>query len=89
MSREAFEEAYGYVPSLRLDGLSSLYIYGTMGYGKSYILAALACLLYRQGKRVVFIPDCRAMLINPLLYIKCALLCTFANPSLEEEREWI
>lgn len=89
MGREEFKKAYNYVSSLKLDGLSNLYIHGTMGYGKSYILAALACLLYRQGKRVVFIPDCRAMLIEPLVYIKCALLCTFANPSLKEEREWI
>jgi len=89
MGREKFQEAYNKVSSLTLTGLSSLYIYGTMGYGKSYILAALTCLLYRQGKRVVFIPDCRAMLANPLVYIKCALLCAFANPSLKEERQQI
>jgi hypothetical protein len=89
MGRERFQEVYDKVSSLTLTGLSSLYIYGTMGYGKSYILAALTCLLYRQGKRVVFIPDCRAMLANPLIYIKCALLCTFANPSLKEERQRI
>jgi hypothetical protein len=60
-----------------------------MGYGKSHILAALTCLLYRQGKRVLFVPDCRAMLANPLIYIRYALLCTFAIPSLKEERQRI
>ena len=42
----------------------AIYVYGTRGYGKSRIVAALACLLVRNNQRVVYIPDCRAMLSN-------------------------
>lgn len=90
MGREAFQRVDKQVSSLKLgDGYTRLYIEGTMGYGKSHILAALACMLYRQGKRVVFIPDCRAMLRDPLPYIKSALLCAFADPLLVEKRNQI
>lgn len=53
------------------------YIYGTMGYGKSHILAAMTCYLIRTGKYVVYLPDCRAFTYDPLKYIKSALLLTF------------
>ena len=66
-----------------------LYIQGTMGFGKSYVLAALTCLLYRQKKLLVFIPDARALMLRPVPYVKSALLCTFADPSFEEERKQI
>jgi len=49
-----------------------------MGYGKSHILAAFTCMLYRQGKRVVFL-SLTAVLRNPVLYIRSALLCAFAG----------
>jgi hypothetical protein len=40
-------------------------LHGTLGAGKSLMLAALACLLMRQGWRVVYIPDCARMLAQP------------------------
>jgi len=71
---------------------TSLYTYGTMGYGKSYTLSVLACLLYRQGERVVFIPDCRAMIVYPLtrmymIRVKSAFLCSFADPLQKKRRD--
>jgi hypothetical protein len=51
-------------------------VYGTDGYGKFHILAALACLLVRQKETVVYLPDCRAMLREPLEYLRNAL-CGF------------
>lgn len=90
MGRESFRKVHEVVSSLRPEGGSvRLYIQGSMGFGKSYILAALACLLYRQKKLVVFIPDARALLPDPVPYIKSALLCTFADPSFEKERKRI
>jgi len=90
MGREVFQEVYDKAHLLKLRSeYTKLYIHGTMGYGKSYILAALACLLYREGKQVVFIPDCRALLGQSIPYIKSALLCTFADPSLEKQRDRI
>ncbi|KIM82083.1 hypothetical protein PILCRDRAFT_484362 [Piloderma croceum F 1598] len=61
----------------------AIYIYGTGGYGRSHILAALACLLVRNHQRVVYIPDCRAMLSRPLVYLRNAFLFAFADPQSE------
>ena len=38
---------------------------------------------------MVFIPDCRALLGEPIPYIKSALSCAFAGPSLDRQRERI
>jgi len=67
----------------------AIYIYGTRGYGKSHILAALACLLVRTKERVVYLPDCRAMLQEPLGYLRKALLFAFADSSSSDYREHI
>ncbi|KIM41718.1 hypothetical protein M413DRAFT_27310 [Hebeloma cylindrosporum] len=59
------------------------YIYGSKGCGKTYLILALACLLVRHGHRVVYLPDCRAMLRapGPFVYLRNALLFTFADPA--------
>jgi energy-coupling factor transporter ATP-binding protein EcfA2 len=67
----------------------AIYVYGTNGYGKSHILAALACLLIRKKEKVVYLPDCRAMLQEPLEYLRNALLFAFANSSFSDHRDWI
>jgi hypothetical protein len=67
----------------------AIYVYGTRGYGKSHILAALACLLVRKKERIVYLPDCRAMLQEPLEYLRNALLFTFADSSSIDYRERI
>jgi len=88
MGRECFSqvwEAYGIVKHNSRQH-QAIYLYGSKGGGKSYILAALACLLVRTGTPVVYIPDCRAMLLDPLNYLKMAILFAFVNskPSCEE-----
>lgn len=45
----------------------------------SHILAALACLLVRRGTQVVYLPDCRAWLFDPLRYLQNALVFAFVN----------
>jgi hypothetical protein len=57
----------------------AIYVYGTMGYGKSHILAALACLLIRRGHRVLYFPDCRAACASWLGYLQRALLFAFRD----------
>ena len=90
MGREEFRRVHTTVSSLKIGGGGTrLYMQGTMGFGKSHILAALTCLLYRQGKVVVFIPDVRALFLAPLPYMQSALLCTFADPLFKEERKRI
>jgi hypothetical protein len=71
-----------------LDGLrrmrkscdwTTLWIYGTKGYGKSHLLAALVCYLTTQEERVVYIPDCREFAKRPVAYIQEAMLFTWAD----------
>ncbi|KAA8898507.1 hypothetical protein FN846DRAFT_910036 [Sphaerosporella brunnea] len=79
MGRIKFREVYEAVSKLKI-GIShqSYSLQGSLGYGKSHILAALACLLLRQGKLVVYLPDCRTMAQDYVKYLKTALMFTFA-----------
>lgn len=43
------------------------------------MLAALACLLAKEGRRVVYLPDYRGLLRNPFWYLCSALKLAFAN----------
>jgi hypothetical protein len=81
--RAPFAAVWKRVEELGVGGCPNLYLFGTMGFGKSYILAALACLLMRTGKRVVYLPDC-GVLLHPgsrTRYLKQALLRAFSDPS--------
>ena len=55
-----------------------------MGYGKSYLLAAMVCRITSHvagSIPVVYIPDCGECLKDPVNYIRAALLFTWANDS--------
>ena len=79
MGREKFEELLAEVNKLEYHVNVKLFFYGSIGYGKSYMLAALACLLIQQGRRVVYLPDCRILIENMLEYVKASLLLTFGD----------
>ena len=79
MGREKFAEVLAEIGALGPYKYRALYVYGTIGYGKSHILAAMTCLLLQQGKRVVYLPDCRAMAADFLEYIKSGLLLAFGD----------
>ena len=87
MGREEFARILSEIETLNYErGFSLMYIYGTIGYGKSHILAAMACYLLQKGFRVVYLPDCRILIADPLTYIKSALLLTFGDcPTIQEE----
>jgi hypothetical protein len=89
MGRTAFFKVMDIVKELKIGGFSRFYIQGTMGYGKSHILAVLAGLLSRAGKRVVYLPDCRELVVNPMRYMRTALLCAFADPHSSDVRDEI
>lgn len=90
IGREQFGRVWDNAMSLlQLTGRTRLSLSGTMGYGKSHILAALACLLARSGHHVVFLPDAREMLANKFSYLQTALLCAFTDPSLSSIRAGI
>jgi len=59
-----------------LKGFETLYLYGTSGSGKSHLLAALVYHLIREGKRVLYIPHCYDLMMNPLRTMRKA--CQFA-----------
>jgi hypothetical protein len=62
-----------------------VWLYGTQGYGKSHLLAVLACYLAAQDERVVYIPDCREWLRNPIGGIKKAMLFVWADEITAQE----
>jgi hypothetical protein len=62
-----------------------VWLYGTQGYGKSHLLAALVCYLTAQDERVVYIPDCRECLRNPVRYFKRAMLFAWADDTTTQE----
>jgi hypothetical protein len=64
---------------------STVWLYGTQGYGKSHLLAVLVCYLAAQDERVVYIPDCREWLRNPVRYIKKAMLFAWADDITTQE----
>jgi hypothetical protein len=80
MDREGFLKVWNAVQETRKPiGHRRIYIHGMIGYGKSHILAALACSLAHEGCHLVFLPECREMLQSPVTYLKTALLCGFAD----------
>jgi len=90
MGRESFAEVWKLIDSFKvMESYIRLHINGTIGYGKSHILAVVAGLLSRTGKRTVYIPDCARLVQNPMIYMQCALLCAFADPSSSDVRATI
>ncbi|RUS25481.1 hypothetical protein BC938DRAFT_472101, partial [Jimgerdemannia flammicorona] len=80
MGREEFAQVLREIENLKGGGgYIKLFTFGSIGYGKSDILAAMVCLLLQQGKRVVFLPDCRAMARFFPEYLQSALLLTFVD----------
>ena len=82
--RSKFRELYEAAHSMNCDQNPRYFFHGTLGAGKSHLLAALACLLMREGKIVVYVPDCSELLGNPLEYFRTAL--EFAYDSRERVR---
>jgi hypothetical protein len=68
------------------DIYSTLWLYGTQGYGKSHLLAALVCYLAAQDERVVYISDCRALLQDPVEYFQAAMLFAWADDIAIQEK---
>ncbi|KAJ7037510.1 hypothetical protein C8F04DRAFT_413787 [Mycena alexandri] len=87
MGREVFPLLVDAVASLTTDGTgsSAAFLEGPIGVGKSHLLAALALLLRRQGKVVVYIPHCGDLLQSPVHYMAAALLCAFPGTGPEDK----
>ena len=72
--REVFREAYDDRALDARRGRSMYYLHGALGYGKSYILAALAVLLIRKAYKIVCLSDCRQLVRGFYWYFKKALV---------------
>ena len=84
IQRVKFQELLDGVRESIAKPYAGLWLYGTTGYGKSHLLAALVCYLVATGFRVVYIPDCRACLLNPFEYVRDAMsLCWAGSPALQ------
>jgi hypothetical protein len=80
MGREKFTELLNNLQNERWGyDRTALWVYGTKGYGKSHLLAALAYYLSAKKERVVYIPDCRECLKEPISYFQAALLFAWAD----------
>src|SRR6266480_2370546 len=74
VGREIFTKLLNEVQKPWLPNRSSLWVYGTRGYGKSHLLAALVYYLSPTEKKIVYIPDCRQCLVGPIPYVRAAML---------------
>ncbi|KAA8894195.1 hypothetical protein FN846DRAFT_913170 [Sphaerosporella brunnea] len=80
MGRSKFLEIYNEVVSVKKRFTNTIYsLQGIVGYEKSYIMAALAILLMRQGKRVIYIPHCGILAKDLRRNIKSAFLLSYAD----------
>ena len=79
MAREKFKELLQAVDELLESTGVDLLFYGTIGYGKSHLLAALVCYLFSTGSQVIYIPDCQQCLRNPVEYVRTAMLLAWVG----------
>lgn len=64
---------------MKAEGRGLLYLHGTLGAGKSHVVAALVCYLVRNKHRVVFLADCRPLAKALVRGIKSALYLAFTD----------
>ena len=65
---------------------SDVTLYGTKGYGKSYLLAALVCYWAAGDRKVVYIPDCQYFIENPVKYMISAMLFAWADDKSQQQK---
>lgn len=79
MGRRIFAEVYQTVSSMSWRTGTGYCVQGSLGSGKSHILAALACLLIKEGKKVVYLPDARVLARMMVVYTRAALQLTYSD----------
>ena len=86
MGREKFRTLVHEVECLYKDNSKTrLIVYGTRGYGKSHLLAALVCLLAAGKTHVVYVPDCRELMKRQVRYMKAAMLFAWAGDTSKQQ----
>jgi NACHT domain len=80
VGRTKFKELLQELKKVReSDVYSTVWLYGTQGYGKSHLLAALVCYLAAQDERVVYISGCQALFNYPVKYLRATMLFAWAD----------
>jgi hypothetical protein len=80
IGREIFRRLVKAVKDLeRGISYNELWLYGTKGFGKSHLLAALTCYLLSLKRRVIFIPDASETIRDWVATVRKALLFAWAN----------
>ena len=80
IGRTKFKELLEKLKEVRKSrSYTTVWLYGTQGYGKSHLLAVLVCYLAAQDEQVVYIPDCREWLRDPVGSIRVAMLFAWAD----------
>lgn len=75
MGRAYFADVYAHYKAYTDDtsGSRRLVVYGPQGSGKTLCLSALACLLTRLGRYVIYVPSCYLLTLNFVGVIQDAL----------------
>lgn len=64
----------------KISTMKTINIYGTKGYGKSHIIAAVVVKLMQENSRqIIFLPNAHDLAKAPVPYLKQALLVAFAR----------
>jgi hypothetical protein len=80
VGRTKFKELLEKLKEMReTRSYTTLWLYGTQGNGKSHLLTALVCYLAAQDERVVYIPDCREWLRDPIRNVQVAMLFAWVD----------
>jgi hypothetical protein len=86
MGREKFVELLEELQFVRFSpNHDSLWVYGTSGYGKSYLLAVLVCYLAALGQPVIYIPSPRSCMGDPIRHLQTAMLFAWTDKARQDE----
>lgn len=79
--RSMFSTVYDMTKQMNTKQQKRVHIHGTLGVGKSYLLAALVSLLLKEGVRVVYVPDCYELCMSepPVSYLISSLATSFCK----------
>jgi len=86
MGGPIFAEVYQTVSKMSVTTGTVYYLQGTLGSGESHILAALVCLLIKEGKRVVYLPEAKPLATDLVGYTQYALQLAYADDEVLFER---
>jgi NACHT domain len=86
MGREKFAELVAELQFVRRSPhYDSLWVYGTSGYGKSHLLAALVCYLAALDERVIYIPSTRPCIVDPIRHLQTAMLFAWTDKATQDK----